>query len=107
MNKSTPPSPIRRLRFALIILVSQLLLVALALAWAIHMIIIAANGRVYFVENNLAVLWSEIAITILICLFGMVVFVIQLRRLSERRRGDGAPDERRREDSRQKNLRNL
>jgi hypothetical protein len=48
------------------VLVSQLLLVALALAWAIHMIIVAANGMVYFVEGNVAVLWLEISSTLLI-----------------------------------------
>ena len=91
MNRSTTPAPIRRLRFAIIVLVSQLLLIALALAWAVHMIIIAAKGRVYFVENNPVVLWLEIIVTILIFVFGTAVFAMQLRRLGERRRGDQRP----------------
>ncbi len=82
------PSPARRVRFALIVLISQLLLVALAVAWAVHMILIAANGSVFFVERNSFVLWLEISLTILISLFGLVVFVMQLRRLGERRNSD-------------------
>ncbi len=70
-------------------LISQLLLVALAVAWAVHMILIAANGSVLFVERNSFVLWVEISLTILISLFGLVVFAMQLRRLGERRNGDG------------------
>jgi len=78
------------------VLVSQLLLIALALAWAVHMALIAANGSVYFVENNLLVLWLEIALTVSICIFGAAVFVMQLRRLSERRKSDeGTPADRR------------
>jgi membrane protein implicated in regulation of membrane protease activity len=78
------------------VLVSQLLLIALALAWVIHMALIATNGAVYFVEANPVILWTEIAVTVLISLFGIVVFAMQLRRLGERRRSDDTPDERRR-----------
>jgi hypothetical protein len=88
MNKPVRTSPLRRLRFALVVLVSQLLLIALAVAWAIHMIIIAAKGRVLFVENNPFILWLEIIGSLLIIVFGTVVFAMQLRRLGERRRGE-------------------
>jgi hypothetical protein len=88
MGRTTPPSPARRLRFALIVLISQLLLIALSLAWAVHMILVAANGSVYFVESNQLVLWLEISVTVLICLFGIAVFAMQLRRLGERRNSD-------------------
>lgn len=87
MNKP-PISPVRRLRFALIVLVSQLLLVALSIAWAVHMIIVAANGSVYFVERNPFVLWLEISLTVVISVFGIAVFAMQLRRLGERRDSD-------------------
>jgi membrane protein YdbS with pleckstrin-like domain len=87
--------PNRRLKFTITVLVSQLLLVALALAWVIHMALIAANGAVYFVEANPVILWIEIAVTVLISLFGLVVFAMQLRRLGERRRSDDTRDERR------------
>jgi hypothetical protein len=90
------PPPGRRLRFTIMVLVSQLLLIALALAWAIHMTLIAANGAVYFMEKNHVILWVEIIISVLICLFGTAVFAIQVYRLGERRRSDGTPDERRR-----------
>lgn len=77
-------------------LISQLLLIALALAWAVHMALIAANGSVYFVEDNLLVLWLEIALTVGICTFAMAVFIMQLRRLGERRKSDeGTPADRR------------
>ena len=94
MTGIAPPPATRRLRFALVVLISQLLLIALALAWVVHMIIVAANGRVYFVEDNAAVLWMEISITVLICLFGIAVFAMQLRRLGERRRSDATRDNR-------------
>jgi membrane protein implicated in regulation of membrane protease activity len=78
----------RRLRFALVILASQILLIALAITWVIQMIVIAINGSVLFVEYNPAVLLFEIIISILICLLGIIVFIIQWRRLGERRNND-------------------
>jgi len=87
--------PGRRLKFTITVLASQLLLIALALAWAIHMTLIAANGAVYFVETNRAILWIEIAASVLISLFGTAVFAIQVYRLGERRGSDNTRDERR------------
>lgn len=78
----------RRLRFAILIVISQLLLIALAVAWLVHMIIIAVNGSIYFVERNPFILWIEVAATILIILFAIGVLIIQIRRLGERRQGD-------------------
>ncbi len=95
MTSSAPPSPARRLRFAVVVLISQLLMIALALSWAIHMALIAANGSVYFVESNPLVLWLEIALTVGICIFGAAVFVMQLRRLGERRTSDRTRQDRR------------
>ena len=79
---------LRRLRFALVVLVSQLLLIALAIAWFVHMIIIALNGSIYFVEKNPLILWGEITAVVLITLFAIYVFALQIVRLGERRRGD-------------------
>ncbi len=76
------------MKFAIVILVSQLLLIALAIAWVVHMVIIAVNGSAYFVETNPVILWGEIAATVLITLFATSVFAIQIYKLSERRRGD-------------------
>ena len=90
------PSPIRRMRFTILVLVSQLLLIALALAWAIHMTIIAANGSVHFIENNPVILWVEIIASVLISLFGTGVFAVQLYRLGERRSSDDTGENRRR-----------
>lgn len=78
----------RRVRFAIVVLASQLLLIAMATAWIIHMVLIAKNGHVYFVEENPVVLYGEIAATVVITLFAIVVFVIQYKRLRERRKGD-------------------
>jgi ABC-type multidrug transport system permease subunit len=78
----------RRVRFALIILASQLLLTALAVVMLIQMILIALNGVVQFAENNKTILIIEIILTALITLFGILVFVIQLRRLGENRSSD-------------------
>ncbi len=78
----------RRVRFAMLVLASQLLLTALAAVMLVQMLLVGANGRVYFVEGNRAILWMEIAATTLITAFGLVVFGIQLRRLGERRNSD-------------------
>jgi len=88
LGKNDGSSLRRRLRFAILIVISQLLLIALAIAWLVHMIIIAVNGSVYFVESNPFVLWTEIAVTIVIILFAGGVLITQLRRLGERRQGD-------------------
>lgn len=82
-------SPLRRrLGFAVVVVISQLLLIALAIAWLIFMVIIAVNGSVYFVERNLFVRWLEVAAVVLIILFATGVFITQLKRLGERRRDD-------------------
>jgi hypothetical protein len=85
----------RRVRFAIVVLASQLLLVALAAVALVQMILIATNGRVSLAEDNLAILWPEIIVALLVTVFGITVFGIQLRRLGERRRGDGVRDQRR------------
>jgi len=82
------PSIRRRLEFAVVVLVSQLLLIALAIAWLVHMLIIAANGSIYFVEKNPLILWGEITATTLITLFALRVFALQIVRLGERRRSE-------------------
>ena len=78
----------RRLRFAVLVAISQLFLIALAIAWLIHMVIIAKEGAVYFVERNPVILWIEVAATVLIIIFATAIFIVQLRRLGERRRED-------------------
>jgi uncharacterized BrkB/YihY/UPF0761 family membrane protein len=78
----------RRLKFTILVLISQLLLIALAMAWVVHMVLIAKNGAVYFVEGNSTILWAEIGITTLITLFATAVFAIEVYRLGERRKGD-------------------
>jgi len=78
----------RRVRFALVILASQILLIALACVMLIQMLLIAIYGLVKFVENNKAILITEISLTTLIIFFGIFVFTIQLRRLGEKRNSD-------------------
>ena len=78
----------RRVRFAIIILASQLLLTALAVVMLVQMFFIAIDGVVQFSENNRAVLILEIILTTLITLFSISVFVIQLRRLGGNRNSD-------------------
>ncbi len=78
----------RRVTFAIVVLVSQLLLIAMAIAWTIHMALIAKTGEIYFIEENPIILYGEIAATVLITLFAIVVFVLQCKRLGARRRGD-------------------
>ena len=78
----------RRLKSTTFVLISQMLLVALALSWLIHMVIIAANGSVYFVENNHFILWAEITVSVLITIFAIFILATQIQRLGERRRTD-------------------
>ena len=78
----------RRLKFTSIVLVNQMLLIALAIAWLIHMIVIAFYGAVHFVEMNPLFLWIEISVSLLITLFAIFVLIVQIRRLGERRRND-------------------
>jgi membrane protein implicated in regulation of membrane protease activity len=79
----------RRLRFSLLVVISQILLVALAISWLVHMGIIAIAGSAYFVENNPLILWAEISVSVIITLFAIYVLIGQVRRLGERRGSDG------------------
>ncbi len=77
------------------VLVSQALLIALAVSWLIHMVIIAVDGSAYFVENNDFILWAEIVGSALILVFGVLIFVNQVQRLGERRSNDRIENRRR------------
>jgi hypothetical protein len=70
------------------VLATQLLLVAFALAMLVQVIFISMNGIVQFEENSQAILIKEMILTMLIVLFGIFIFVIQLRRLDESRDSD-------------------
>ena len=76
------------MRFSLLIIVSQMFLIALAISWLIHMLVIASAGSIYFVENNPAILWSEISASVVIMVFAVSILVLQIRRLGERRGDD-------------------
>ena len=78
----------RRVRFAIVVLASQLLLIAMGIAWVVHMLLITKHGAVYFIEANPIVLYGEITATVLITLFAATVFALQCKRLGERRRGE-------------------
>ena len=82
----------RRLKSTILIMISQALLAALAVSWIVHMALIAANGSVYFVENNRFVLWTEIVITSLILVFAGFILFTQIQRLGERRGSDSRED---------------
>ena len=84
----------RRLRLTLLVLISQILLIALAISWLIHMVHIAVEGSIYFVENNPLILWGEISVSILITIFAIYILIVQIRRLGERRESDGRTDRR-------------
>lgn len=81
-------TPGRRLRFAILVMATQLLLMGLAIAWCVHMVLIAKYGGVYFVEAKPTILYGEIAATVLIALFAATIFALQWKRLNETRRGD-------------------
>jgi len=78
----------RRVKFTIAVLAAQLLLIATAIAWCIHMVLIAKYGELRFVEANPIVLYGEIGATALITLFAATVFILQWKRLGEKRRTD-------------------
>jgi hypothetical protein len=51
-------------------------------------VLIAKYGQIFFVEANPVVLHGEIGATVVIILFGLAVFVLQCKRLGERRGDD-------------------
>ena len=75
----------RRVRFAIAVLAAQLLLIATAIAWCLHMVIIARYGEIHFVEANRVILYGEIVATVLITLFAIIVFALQWKKLGEKR----------------------
>jgi len=78
----------RRLTFTILVLISQLLLLATAITWCIQLFLVAQYGQVYFVEDNTTVLYLEIAATAIISFFSCVVFIFQIKRLGESRKDD-------------------
>ena len=78
----------RRLKFTSLVLVSQMLLIALALTWLLQMGMIAVNRSIYFIENNNTILYSEIFATLFIVVYAVCILVSQIRRLGERRGAD-------------------
>jgi hypothetical protein len=78
----------RRVTFALVVIISQLLLIATSATLLIELVVIFRNGSVNFIENNAAILAGEVTAAALISLFALVVLVLQWKRLGERRKGD-------------------
>ena len=78
----------RRVKFAVAVLAAQVLLIATSIAWCVHMILIAKYGELRFVEANPRISYGEIGATALITLFAATVFILQWKRLGEKRRAD-------------------
>jgi hypothetical protein len=76
--------------FAIIVLGSQLLLIGLAIAWFIHMLLIMKHGQVFFTEDNRTILWLETIACPPIIILGIAGFIIQCKRLNEKRKSDRA-----------------
>jgi len=72
--------PTKGSMFPILVLSSQLLLLALAIAWFVHMILIAVHGKIFFAEPNSLILYGEITATALIALFAVIVFILQWKR---------------------------
>ena len=85
----------RRLRFGVVVLAAQVLLLAMAVAWCVQLTLIAVRGQICFAETNAAVLYGEIAAMVLIAVFAVAVFVMQYRRLTENRASDDKQQDRR------------
>jgi hypothetical protein len=67
------------LKLYLSFLVSQILIIGLAIAWFVHAVIVMVNGAVYFVEPNQAILYLEISMTTAIAIYGIVLLVLQVK----------------------------
>lgn len=78
----------RRLRNTASVLICLLLLIALSVAWVVHMALIAAYGSIFFIEDNPYILWGEIAGSVLIAIFALFTLISQIKRLGERRSTD-------------------
>ena len=90
----------RRLRFGVVVLAAQLLLLAMAVAWCVQLTLIALRGRICFEETNSSILYGEIAGVVLIAVFALAFFVVQYRRLAEKRASDDRQQERSNQGSR-------
>jgi hypothetical protein len=84
----------RRLRFGILVLATQLLLMAMAIGWCVQLTLIAVRDQVCFAETNVAILYGEIAGVALIAVFAVTVFIMQYRRLIEKRASDSRQDDR-------------
>ena len=72
----------------MVVVVSQLLLIALAIAWCIQLILIAQKGWVLSIETNPWILYGEIVATVFIIIFAIVVVVFEFKRMTARRQSD-------------------
>ena len=77
-----------RLLFAILVLATELLLTAMCVWLLISLVRIAKNGQCFITENNSAILYFEIVAIAIIGLVAAIVFVLQLRKLGEKRRGE-------------------
>lgn len=91
VNQTKPHDPRykRRLRFSIVIIVSQMLLIALSVAWGIYLTLISLNGgSIVSSETNRFILYGEIIATGLIVVFAVTVVFIELKRMLARRSSD-------------------
>jgi heme/copper-type cytochrome/quinol oxidase subunit 2 len=72
----------------MVVLAAQLLLIAMSIAWCVQLTLIAVRGEICLTETNAGILYGEIAATVLVVIFAVVVFVMQYRRLAEKRISD-------------------
>ncbi len=78
----------RRLRFKTLVLISQMLLVALALTIFLQLYRMAVDGSMYFIENNNLTLYLVIFSTLFITIFAICILIVQIREMGERRGTD-------------------
>ena len=72
-----------------------MLLIAMAVAWCVQLTLIAVWGEICFSEPNAVILYGEIAATVLVAVFAVLVFVMQYRGLTEKRASDDRQQDRR------------
>ena len=78
----------RRFRFAIAVLVAQVLLLGISVGWCLYLGLILNNGEGCFEEPNSTILYAEIIGLAVIIIYSITVFALQWKRLGERRSSD-------------------
>ena len=83
----------RRLRFGVVVLAAQLLLLAMAVAWCVQLTLIAVRGEICLTETIARIQYGQTVAAVLVVVLAVFVLVIRHGRLTEKRINDRRQDE--------------